>query len=1148
MSIFNHPCGKTLAFALLTVGIALPAAADDIEIYQSSASAGAKPNVLFIIDTSGSMDGDVVTAPLYDPNTVYAGSCDASRIYFSTNDTPPDCGTSNWIPQTSNNCAASFAALTNIGGSGTWPSFGNSRERAAQYRSGQWRGIQGMNTGYMECRPDNGVHGQNGTTTKRYPRNGTTPPWSSSSTLSWGSIGGSYRFYTANYMNYRNGLAVPMTMTRLQIVRDVAINLASSLQNVNLGLMRYNENAQGGYVLHAIEDIDTSRAGIISALQALDPKDGNGGTPLSETLYEAAHYLTGGSVVYGDQAQPGVSDDAARKVPGGGEYKSPLNYQCQKNYVVYLTDGAPTVDDDAIDDIGTMIGGACKADPIEPFHDGGWVAGSGICMDDLAAWLNTSDLSSSLAGTQTASTYMVGFGDSLTNQTPGDTPGYLNEIAKAGGTEHAYSAGDVPTLTAALQTIFSGIQDKSATFITPSISVNTFNRAQTSTDLFFSLFKVAQGEHWPGNLKKYKLDGTSILDANDDPAVAPTGFFADGTTSLWSPVADGSDVTKGGATSQLPAPAARKLYTHVAATNRLADSANELSTANSTLTDALVGAGASTTSCGTECQNAINWIRGFDVGDNNGDGSTTDAVRFMGDPLHGRPAVVGYGGSIATPDADDTVVYFPTNDGLLHAISGRTGTGGGTELWAFMPPQLLPRLYDLYQNSPTPVRSYGLDGDVQMLKFDKNQDGIVDASAGDKVWLFFGMRAGGNRYFALDVTDRNDPRLLWSIGALELPGVGQSWSPPTIARVSVGTGGSANTSAEKFVLIFGGGYDMGQETQPYTNDAVGNRIFMVDAESGNRLWFGGGAGTGTPDVTFAKMTNSIPARVRVIDTDGDLFADRMYAADMGGRVWRFDITNGQPAASLVAGGVIAQLGVGSNSPAPGNADNRRFYNAPDVALIQRRAEDPYYNIAIGSGYRGHPLDTVTQDRFYAIRDKMPYARLTQAQYNAVTPLLDSDLVDITADPAGSTVLPMHAGWKFVLPAQAGRTGEKVLAEATTVNNVLLFTTFQPLPPSGTDPCYPANINRAYAMRADTGKPALDFNDDGVTDNADVSVDLRQSGIVGDITVALIRQANQDPLSPPSSPPTACLAGVEVLSKCVGAGGTVRTFWQRDDAQ
>ena len=378
------------------------------------------------------------------------------------------------------------------------------------------------------------------------------------------------------------------------------------------------------------------------------------------------------------------------------------------------------------------------------------------------------------------------------------------------------------------------------------------------------------------------------------------------------------------------------------------------------------------------------------------------------------------------------------------------------------------------------------------------------------------MRAGGNRYFALDVTDRNDPRLLWSIGATELPGVGQSWSPPTIARVSVGTGGSANTSAERFVLIFGGGYDTGQETQPYKTDAVGNRIFMVDAESGNRLWFGGGAGTGTPDVTFAKMTNSIPGRIRVIDTDGDLFADRMYAADMGGRVWRFDITNGQPAASLVAGGVIAQLGVGSNSPAPGNADNRRFYNAPDVALIQRRAEDPYYNIAIGSGYRGHPLDAVTQDRFYAIRDKMPYARLTQAQYNAVTPLLDSDLVDITADPAGSTVMPIHAGWKFVLPAQAGRAGEKVLAEATTVNNVLLFTTFQPLPPSGTDPCYPANINRAYAMRADTGKPALDFNDDGVTDNSDISVDLRQTGIVGDITVALIRQANQDPNSPPSS--------------------------------
>lgn len=1142
MSTLKHPISKTLGFALATILVALPAAADDTEIYMSKASAGAQPNVLFIIDTSGSMDGKVDTTPLYDPSTTYTGSCDADRIYYSTDDNPPTCGTSRWFPRASNHCDASAAALVNIGGSGIWPAFGNSRERAAQYRSNQWQGISGGNSGQVECADDNGVHGQNGTTTKPYPKNNPSPPWGASSTLSWNSIGNRYRFYTGNYLNYRNGAGTPTTMTRLEIVRDVAINLASSLQKVNLGLMRYNTDAQGGYVLHAVEDIAASRNSIISTLQGFDPDSGNGGTPLSETLYEAANYITGRSVVYGDQGRPGVSVDASRTAPGGRTYKTPIEYQCQKNYIVYLTDGAPTVDDDAVDDIGTMIGGSCKADPIEPYHDGGWVAGSGVCMDDLAGWLNNTDLSSTLPGTQTASTYMVGFGDDLAGQPTGDTPGYLNEIAKAGGTERAYTAGDVPTLTAALQTIFSGIQDSSSTFITPSISVNTFNRAQTSSDLYFSLFKVAAGEHWPGNLKKYQLQGTSILDANKDPAVDASGFFAKGTQSLWSGGADGNDITKGGAASMLPDPASRSLYTYAGSKSRLVDSSNLFSTANSALTDAVVGAGSSTTSCGTECQDTINWARGFDVRDANGDNSTTDAVQFMGDPLHGRPAVVTYGGVPGAPDDKDTVLFFPTNDGFLHAINGKDGA----ERWAFIPQELLSRLNTLYKNNAVAQRSYGLDGDVQVLKFDKNQDGIIDATKDDKVYLFFGMRGGGDRYFALDVTNRDDPQLMWDIGPSELPGIGQSWSPPVITRIMVGTGGSANGNDEKFVLVFGGGYDTGQEVQPYSTDSVGNRIFIVDAVTGARLWYGGGPGTASPGVTFGKMTNAIPGRITVIDTDGDLFADRMYAADMGGRIWRFDITNGQPAATLVAGGVLAQLGSGDNGAQP-NSEARRFYNAPDVSLIQRRAEDPYYNIAIGSGYRGHPLDTVTQDRFYAIRDKSPYASLSQGQYDAITPVVDGDLVDITANPAGSTVTAASAGWKFVLPDQAGRDGEKVLAESTTVNNVILFTTFQPLQAAGADPCYPANINRAYAMTVDSGKPALDFNDDGVTDNKDLSVDLSQSGIVGEISVALIRQGNQDPATPPSSPPTVCIAGVEVLKKCVSAGGTIRTFWQRDDA-
>ena len=61
MSPLHHSLLKTLGFALCTVFVGLPALADDTEIYKSNASAGARPNVLFIMDTSGSMDGTVIT-------------------------------------------------------------------------------------------------------------------------------------------------------------------------------------------------------------------------------------------------------------------------------------------------------------------------------------------------------------------------------------------------------------------------------------------------------------------------------------------------------------------------------------------------------------------------------------------------------------------------------------------------------------------------------------------------------------------------------------------------------------------------------------------------------------------------------------------------------------------------------------------------------------------------------------------------------------------------------------------------------------------------------------------------------------------------------------------------------------------------------
>jgi type IV pilus assembly protein PilY1 len=1149
--------GRTSRWTAVAAGAAwvllsgLPALADDTEIFTNlESAAGAKPNVLFIIDTSGSMTEDVTVDKLpYNPATPYPDQgCGATRVYYrSGTGSPPDCDSSSWFSATVNHCMAASTALSGIAGAWTG--------KAAQYStsSDQWRTLS-SNSRDVECEADAGVHGANGAPTPAvWPRNNDTSRWTNvaGQAAPWGAQR-TYTFYSANWLNWywQGGGGATLQMSRLEVVQSVSTMLASSIDGVNLGLMRFSSNgtgsndaaAEGGMVTHEVAAIETARASIVSRLNSYNA---DGWTPLSETMYEAGQYLMGRAVDYGvnSQIRPGTPfpSVAASRLPSNTSvYDSPIDYKCQKNVVILLTDGEPTQDNSADSKITGLPGyTGATGDAGRTCGETGW----GRCLDEMAGYLFNSDLSP-LEGQQNASTYVVGFGDDVAGSPR------LDRVAAAGGTSTAYEARNVTDLMIALQDIFRDLLERNTTFVTPSVTVNAFNRAQTLDDLFVSVFKPSDTLRWPGNLKKYRLVDGTIRDANGAVAVGSDGFFAPGTQSFWSSTPDEHLVDVGGARSRLPLPAARQVYTHIASAGqqRLAHASNALTLANTTyITDALLGTGAP----GPTRDDVINWARGHDVRDEDGDGDVAEIARRMGDPLHGRPAVVTYAQTGRDPNLleKDTVVFLPTNDGFLHAIGGWSdiAAGGGRELWAFAPEELLPRLKDLYANPPTLTRTYGLDGDVRVLKFDRNLNGVVEA--GDRVILFFGMRRGGAFYYALDVTDRTEPQLIWKIGPgtgpNDLPGVGETWSPPTLTRVNV-PGASQNT--QRFVLIFGGGYDEIQENYTYSTDTVGNRIYMVDAETGTRLWYAGGPGAvGTPDLVLPTMTNSITGRINVIDVNGDSFADRMYAADLGGRIWRFDIFNGRTPAPFVTGGVFARLGAGDIAGAT-IADTRRFYYGPDVSLVQRRGEDPYYAVAIGSGYRGHPLHKATNDYFFVLRDKDPFQKLTQADYDTRVPLEIGSLVDLTGNVMTASVTAASNGWRIAMQADGPLTGEKVLAESTTLNNVVLFPSYQPSPPDddAADPCHPQSKNRVYAMRIDNGRPAVNFRDDDPDENDmddaddainedDLFTELGQKdGIVGELSVGLLRQTGR----------TVCVAGVEVLSRCVGAGGTVRTFWQR----
>jgi type IV pilus assembly protein PilY1 len=1155
-----------LAAAAVFFGVLPHVQADDTEIFFANPPPGldTRPNVLLIMDTSGSMRGDVETQEEWNAATDFDGSCNEGYVYWQQegSTTLPSCsgGSQQRVSLANFVCGKAYEIMiTNgvgtvtIGPAAQWKNSGSSGSR-------QWESLQAGRDSYVECQTDNTYIPRHGLTAGdgRVARNGSSGPFSTTSEIGWsGAAGRSYTFYTGRYLNYLTN-AGRVTRTRLQVVQTAATNLLDQLLDgsVNIGLMRFDNvdtsfNAAGGYVVRQIAPIESVRTQMKADIAALNSISY---TPLTETMFEAFRYFTGGNVYFGSPPTVGVghsySIDASRTAVGSSRYLSPMTNDCQANFVILLTDGGPTRDGGADSVITALPSFANRGylDPTPPAANASCTTftnpapdsdGTGQCLDDIAKYMfSRPDLGNTNRIGKFMKTYTIGFGSDVAGSQT------LTDVAAAGGGT-AYSAGDTAELANAFSAIFRDILDDGVSFTAPAVAVNAFNRTQNLNDLYLAVFQPDNAYHWPGNLKKYRIqpDGTVggiIMDNSSpsEPAVNPaTGFFESTAKSFWSATQDGANVTEGGAANRIPLPADRVVFTNVSGTD-LAAPANSVVSTNTLITKTMIG--LTDTDSDAERTNLINWARGAEIGS----ADDPDPPRHeMGDPLHSRPTVVIYGGTRTSPDA---VVFVATNDGYLHAIS--TANNRGDELWAFIPNELMQGLQDLRNGSTPSAKYYGIDGTLRSFKVDYNNNGIVDGA--DKVLLMFGLGRGGTTYYGLDVTDRSRPQLMWKLTPTELPGLGQTWSTPTIARVNIS---GTTQHATKLVAIFGGGYDDTQDNPGYATDGVGNRIFMIDAFSGNPLWSAGPPSSGATltlgGTGIISMTHGIPSDIRVLDMTLDGFADRMYAADTGGRVWRFDITNGQPASSLVRGGAFASLG-GADGNSVAASDARRFYYAPDTSLL--RLSDGRYvmNLAIGSGYRGHPLNATIRDRFYSLRDPSPFAPI--ADYSTLVPIRDNDtaLIDVTdiTVPSTSTAasVPDTAkGWKIELRRPSWR-GEKVQAESLTFNGSILFTTYTPTPSAGGQCTVAAGSGRFYSVRALDGRALTDRDSDTSTTSPDDRFDPLGPGTIPPPPVILFPTPDPDCVGPACSPPPVCLVGVEQCGVPF-SNDPVRTFWNNQDS-
>ncbi len=1001
--------------------------ANDTDIYMGSGQ-GVEPNILIIFDNSGSMARDVSLGPLaYDPIETYTPTWGhptypSDAVYGGYQ----VCQSYDYshCEQYGTTCDEYY---TDNGHCVQW----NSRHtRCLQYQcktyhcnqwacrtwTTQWNKLYDS-VSAVPC-PDTQANlttaGQSNT-----PCNGVNS------------------FRTGNYMNYLNAGLTDSTNPKIEYTKAVIRSFLDTAKGLKVGLMIFNDSEGGHIVSDVVELTAENKASLKASVSDLRPETW---TPLAETLWEAGLYFKGADSYFNSPKK----------------YTSPIQFACQKNYIILITDGNSTQDQNSVlsDNLGS--------DP--DYVSSHYTDNGSDYLDNVAQYLYNTDLISTMDGKQNVTTYTIGF--SFDPSEIGDgkyAKDLLDRAATAGGGKFFY-AESATALADSFQNIVGSILEKTSMYVAPIVPVNQMERTASQDKIYFALFKPVQNKMWSGNIKKFGIAQNNdsargivigdIIDSTGSKATDDKGEILDSAVSFWGTNADGSKVEMGGV-GALMNPSRRNIYTYLSSVSppsvpslELTANINSFSTTNGLITASLLGVADDTVK-----NKVIDYVYGYDA---YGAGKPTKRSWILGGFIHSRPAIIHY----SNTTVNRTVIFAGANDGMFHAFDDATGA----ELWAFIPPDLLGKLKDLDTSKPGSF----VDGSPKTY-VPRDQYGNIPT--GSKVIVIFGERRGGRKYYALDVADPDKPKIAWVMDGEDGGGpyskLGQTWSTPAIGKVKIG-------GEYKWAAFIGGGYDPNQDLSlpgPDASDTnpMGNVVYAVDVESGSKLW---------QFYDAATMTYSIPSDMSAVDTDGDELIDRLYVGDMGGRMWRFDTKPG----TTWGGSILFDS-------SPGETSKRKIFYPPDVNLAVRRESSSnvdYEILFFGTGDREHPAATSPVNRLYSVDDFG----------NNTSPLTENDLYDATTDNLQSTdqdtrnlaltELGTKKGWFIILE----NAGEKCLAGATLLNSVTYYTTFSPSPPpeGDTDPCFVGEgTARLYALNYMTGNAAM---------NLDISNDA--GGVLGKV--------------------------------------------------
>lgn len=1034
-----------------------------------------KPNVMFILDNSGSMVWDIMSQDsatsgavnsrrncranfryntvYYNPNIDYTAAIpkDAANTSMGsqsfTNAKKNPFATSFTYANLSLSTSAGFCAEGETATCSTTSSYQTTKYQPAFYYKYTGAGSPGT-----ACSADaNYTKVVVGATSCVVGGDVTACPISESCTLSGGVTVCDERVNFANWYSYFR--------TRVLMMKSGMSTAFSTIDDkIRVGFHTINNpssNSSSGRSLNIADFAATQKSNWYTALWSIAP---TGGTPLQDALARVGNYYANSGT------KTGLSGD-------------PLQYSCQKNFTILSTDGywnsvSTSVGDQDKTVPATMPVAEGKAayDPADtgltagaqfprPYYEGS--AASNNSLADVAMYYWSKDLRttgsvsannvpttvSDPAYWQHMNTFTVGLGvdgnltfpDDLAALTSGtkswpkpvaDTTTAVDDLwhAAVNGRGQYYRATDPTSLSNSLNAALRAVTN-TPTYVSPSSSTRDFKSPNQSD--FTTYLPSYRLINWSGDVSKYTVDPATGL---------KTG------TALWSAAYRLDSKVNPGLTSAVSATAyaTRNIVTRTETGATVAFTYPTLSSAQQAALCYKVSPG--TGACVAGDTSLVDYLRGDakwegDYGIATGAGmsryrnrhDTTETNYYkrslIGTIVNAVPVYVAIdphnyqnaGFQTLKGTSRAPTVYAPANDGMVHAFDAATGN----ELWAYVPSFVIPAGTDengkekglralSYQDSGAPAYSHHFYVDATP------EVGAVCADfpcAGTwKNILVGGLGKGGKGYYALDVTA--------PATTLDAAKSAVRWEFPDASNAnkmgfSFGRPLVANTARWGWVVILPSGYN--------TADGLGH-IFVLGAYSGALLK--------TMDTTAANLVN-----ISALGNVNDGMVSEVYGSDLNGSIWRFDFGSlavQQLFSSSASTPITSEMTIAID----GNTDTRwvffgtgQYLDVPDRATTGQQ-----YLVALKDGTSAAPRTTG--------------AAVTLASLTATSP------------GSGLTSCPA-SGWKYALPT----SGERVVAKPDAQLRTVAFTSLIP----STDPCSPGTSSYIYGMDYCTGASRLKIN-------------------------------------------------------------------------